>query len=229
MRSLFTSVSIVPGELSRDEILVIAGDLASLEGIPLSHAESRRAQSMTSVEARLRFTAARRILRSVISSWIGVSPLDLEIVPDENGKPRLEPAEDVHFSISHTSDCIAVAFSRSAVGLDLERMRPVDAKALASRFFSPEEALAVRESGEIDLFFKLWTCREAAIKADGRGLSNLMDSTRVLMGKDAEDAGVEILIGSNRWQGTHWKMDEHCHGALAFREKPSQISWCDIR
>jgi 4'-phosphopantetheinyl transferase len=229
MRSLFTSVSIVPGELSRDEILVIAGDLASLEGIPLSHAESRRAQSMTSVEARLRFTAARRILRSVISSWIGVSPLDLEIVPDENGKPRLEPAEDVHFSISHTSDCIAVAFSRSAVGLDLERMRPVDAKALASRFFSREEALAVRESGEIDLFFKLWTCREAAIKADGRGLSNLMDSTRVLMGKDAEDAGVEILIGSNRWQGTHWKMDEHCHGALAFREKPSQISWCDIR
>jgi hypothetical protein len=129
MRSLFTSVSIVPGELSRDEILVIAGDLASFEGIPLSHAESRRAQSMSSVEARLRFTAARRILRSVISSWIGVSPLDLEIVPDENGKPRLEPSGDVHFSISHTSDYIAVAFSRSAVGLDLERMRQVDAMA----------------------------------------------------------------------------------------------------
>ena len=221
----------VPEVLGKDEIVVVAGGPWVLSEIPLGPAESHRAAAMSSVEVRERFTAARRILRSVLSGWISVPPPDLEIDSDEHGKPRLLMDDPISFSITHSCGSVAVAFSRQPVGIDLECEREGDFRALASRFFSPEEAAVVASgvSGNPNLFFRLWTCREAAVKADGRGLSKLLGITRAVFPGESYADGLEILIGSERWHTLHWKRGDTTHVALSFRETPSLISWCDLR
>jgi 4'-phosphopantetheinyl transferase len=226
---LFKPIANVPEELAAGEIVILLGDLASGEEIPLSREERHRAEGMSSMKARLPFLAARRMLRSVLSQWYGVPCGELTIMPDAFGKPRLVTDDPIHFSITHSSECVAAAFSRSEVGLDVERMREVDARMLASRFFSRKEAADVAASGNPELFFKLWTCREAAIKADGRGMSKLIGITEVVSGSGGEEETVEVLIGSDRWRSVHWKIDAETHAALAYREHPPLISWCDLR
>lgn len=227
MHPLFTPISNLPDSLQEKGIIVISGGLDVFKGIGLSPAEDNRADEITSPEARARFMAARRILRFALSKWRSVDPLKLEIIPDENGKPFLVSNDPIHFSITHSSDHVAVAFSRNRVGLDLEQVREVDGTALASRFFSPGEAVRVAQSKDPNLFFKLWTCREASIKGDGRGLSKALAVTSVTDAGGEDFNPVEVRIGHDLWEALHWS-SEGIHGALAFQRKPTLISWCDL-
>lgn len=225
---LFTPLGTVPEFLPDEEIVVISGNPGVFQDVPLSSSEADRAVAMNSPRARAGFTAARRILRFVLSKWTAVPPMELEILPDEHGKPRFVTDRPLHFSITHSTDRFAIAFSRNRVGIDLECARELDAHALASRFFPPEEADLLNQSTDPALFFKLWTCREAAIKGDGRGLSKLLGVTRVTPMDDGNFSSVEVLIASDRWDAIHWKTGGALHGALAFQKKPSLISWCDL-
>jgi 4'-phosphopantetheinyl transferase len=59
------------------------------------------------------------------------------------------------------------------LGVDVECHRTIDAKALAQRFFSPEEANSIvgLAPPNVDAaFFSCWTRKEAYIKAKGLGL-----------------------------------------------------------
>ena len=234
----FIPVGRIPEALASDEIVLVSGDLGVLSDISLSPREQRRAEAMASDGARLRFTAARRLLRGTLSRWMDQEASEIEILPDEHGKPRLvspSSGDAIRFSIAHSAHHVAVAFSRRDVGLDLESERPVDVRALSARFFSAEEAAAVRGNAESSFFFRLWTCREAAIKADGKGLAKLMGITRVLLDREGRGHGeaMEVRIGSETWTVIPWEALREAsgisYGALAFREKPSLISWCDLR
>lgn len=234
----FTPVSNVPEALGDDEIVLVSGDLGVFRDIPLSLEEQRRAEAMASEETRLRFMAARRLLRGTLSRWLILSASEVNILPDEYGKPRIVSpisGNTIQFSIAHSADHVAVAFSHREVGLDLESERPVDVRALSARFFSAEEAAALGDEAESALFFRLWTCREAAIKGEGKGLAKLMGVTKVLLDEGGHDDGerVEVMIGSEIWSVIPWQSLREAsglsYGALAFREKPSLISWCDLR
>ena len=227
MHPLLRPISNLPEFLHGEEIIVISGGLDVLKGVALSMEEGDRADEISFPEARARFMAARRIVRFALSKWRAADPSELEIIPDENGKPFLVANDPIHFSITHSSDHIAVAFSRNRIGLDLEQVREVDGASLASRFLSPEEAARVAQSEDPNLFFKLWTCREAAIKADGRGLSKLLAITSVTEAGRGNADPLEVKIGDDRWEALHWNSGA-IHGALAFQRMPSLISWYDL-
>jgi phosphopantetheinyl transferase len=227
MHPLISTLSEISDSLEGNRIIVVSGGLGVLKNVQVSQAERDRADLMSSPGARDRFLAARRILRFSLSKWRGVDPLDFEIIPDENGKPFLAADNPIHFSITHSSDRVAVAFSRNRVGIDLECGREVDASALASRFFTPAEAEWIDRSEDADLFFRLWCSREAAIKADGRGLSRLLSITSVTEAGQGNHGSLEVRIGDDRWEALHWTRDG-IHGALAFQRKPSLINWCDL-
>jgi len=82
----------------------------------------------------------------------------------------------VRFNLAHSADAalIAIAHDRE-VGVDLERIRhDVESLKLAERFFSPDECERLRHLPDDEanrLFFTLWTCKEAYLKAIGTGLS----------------------------------------------------------
>jgi phosphopantetheinyl transferase len=89
-------------------------------------------------------------------------------IRDEKGKPRFED-EACHFSISHSRDYWACVFSAHQVGLDIQYRKTSGNEILiARRFFSPEEAALVENEGT-NVFYKLWTKREALGKYLGTG------------------------------------------------------------
>ena len=98
---------------------------------------------------------------------------DVEILVDEHGRPW---APGVSFNVSHSGaiGLIAVAEGDRRVGVDVEQVRPdTDFRALAARFFHPDEARAIGDRR--DAFFRCWTRKEAVVKALGRGLAHPLD------------------------------------------------------
>ena len=101
-------------------------------------------------------------------------PRDAAVERLPAGKPVLCGREDVFFSLSHSGRYALCAVSGSAVGADVQEIRP--ARTGIARRFHPEErawleSLPAEERNEA--LFRLWARKEAWVKAvsDGRILS----------------------------------------------------------
>ena len=216
-----------PGE---DEAVIIIADLSDIKALELPLEESDRAGKITHLNSRRRYLAGRYLVRSLLSRWYTAKPKEIPITLSPGGKPFAENKIMPRFSISHSAGTIAVIFSFLEVGIDLEAERPVNILALARRFFSREEAEFLETSQSLDDFFRLWSCREAAIKADGRGLGALLDVTKVGCGGNEDSTeGILVTIEDVNWCAMHWKLRCGTHGAVAFRQPPGVIRWCDLR
>ena|SRR5687767_4729737 len=155
-----------------------AEETRSLESC-LSSAERERAAKFHFERDRRRFIVARARLREELAARLGVSAKQVEFAYGDNGKPRLAN-HALQFSVSHCDDVALFAFSPDAeVGVDIEAIRPVrEADAIAVQFFSPLEhagyaALAPRD--RLLGFFRVWTRKEAYVKALGVGFSMALE------------------------------------------------------
>ena len=89
------------------------------------------------------------------------------------GKPSLAEYPDLHYNISHADGIAAAMVSEYECGIDCERVREYR-PSVFKRCFSEAERRAVESAPENErdlLFFKLWTLKEAYVKAIGKGLS----------------------------------------------------------
>jgi 4'-phosphopantetheinyl transferase len=169
----------------------------------LSLEEHARAERFAFEEARVRFIAAHGMLRTIVSRYVNEPAAALIFTSGQFGKPYLAglrgAVETLRFNLAHSHDTalIAVAHNRE-VGVDLERIRDtVDSLKLAERFFSPNEFERLRHlrgNQANRLFFTLWTCKEAYLKAIGTGLSLALDRCEVLLVP-------EDLVARVRWLG----------------------------
>ena len=223
----FTPSGISEGTPVEGEALIIVAETSNIIPVELPTEEVRRADSIIHLESRSRYLAGRYLLRGILSQWIGIRARDLQITLTSSGKPFLSQSGMPHFSMTHTASTIAVVFSTQAVGIDLEQERPVDPFALARRFFSAEEADYLKQSGSQADFFRLWTCREAAIKGDGRGLASLLSSTRAEPDGIRSGGPMQVVIEDVSWSAIPWILPGGIHGSVAFREVPRVIRWCD--
>lgn len=96
----------------------------------------------------------------------------------QHGKPRLVGGGPA-FSLTHAGDLVGVAVHDGPVGVDVERVRPLsDLAAMAAHACSPAET-AEATAGGPESFFRLWTRKEAVLKATGDGLSTAMSDLTV--------------------------------------------------
>ena len=87
---------------------------------------------------------------------------------NEHGKPFIPGGP--YFSISHCKEGIAVAISDEPIGIDIEGIRHADEE-LIRRTMNEEERLRVMGDGLRDRrFTRLWTQKEAVVKAIGTGI-----------------------------------------------------------
>jgi 4'-phosphopantetheinyl transferase len=143
-------------------------ELASL----LSEDERQRVSRFVFARERERFTVARGSLRSRLARYIGRPPSRLRFAYSAYGKPQID---GMQFNVAHAGDEVLLAFSRRrVVGVDVECIGPdVDVQALAPMCFGARER-ALLSRGDVDaraMFFRLWTRKEAWLKAIGLGLS----------------------------------------------------------
>jgi len=225
----FTSSAIPDAAPAPDEALVILAGVHKIKAVKLPSEEKRRADSIASQEVRSRYLAARCLVRSVLASWLKQEPEEIPLAISSEGKPFVVGEGKPHFSISHTEDLVAVALFHEAVGIDLERERPIDTVALARRFFSPEEAEYLEKKGSSSDFFRLWSCREAAIKGDGRGMATLLAEMKIAPSELGKTGPIRVAVEDVSWSAFPWMLESNLHSAVAFREEPRLIRWCDLR
>lgn len=114
----------------------------------------------------------------ILDAYAG--PAAPSVVRGEHGKPHFPaPFDTLGFNWSHSGDAALFAIGRGGpgfeLGVDIERVRPRPrALELAARFFAPDETAmlsALPAEMQLDAFLRLWTAKEAVLKAQGGGLS----------------------------------------------------------
>lgn len=162
------------------------GGLAEADVAPwrdvLDDQERARAARFAFERNRVEYIAAHALTRKLLGEETGRPPTGFRYRAGDKGKPvalcdgrRL----DVHFNLSHTGGMVAVAVAHGLeVGLDVEAVDRKVELAVADRYFFGAEAdwlSTLEPARRTEGFLRLWTLKEAYIKATGRGLSQSLD------------------------------------------------------
>ncbi|MFE4104877.1 4'-phosphopantetheinyl transferase family protein [Almyronema epifaneia] len=143
----------------------------------LSADEHQRADQFHFERDRQHYIACRGQLRQILGRYLAIPPARVSFAYGAYGKPTLANwvSRPLSFNVSHSQAIALIAICRDrAVGVDLEYERPIAVASLAPQFFSPsEQALLLAAADQQALFFQLWTCKEAYLKATGQGISGL--------------------------------------------------------
>jgi 4'-phosphopantetheinyl transferase len=165
--------------LGEDEVHVWRAELKpGADATELDAEERERVSRLRFERDRAWFTASHSALRRIVSRYVHCPPAALEFARAEMGKPYVEGP--IRFSMAHSGGLALYAIAHREIGVDVEQIRPeTDVTEIAERFLPAPEALelASREPPERQrAFFRLWTRREAYLKARGIGLSGVGES-----------------------------------------------------
>lgn len=123
---------------------------------------------------QLRKAAIYQHRNQCLSALLNTPIADADIVKTEYGKPYLKENDHFHFNHSHSQYFYVLATSQriSNMGVDVEELtRQVRFDALAQHAFHPNELQHWQESQyDPSYWFKVWTTKEAVLKASGLGI-----------------------------------------------------------
>lgn len=88
----------------------------------------------------------------------------------EYNRPYLEHVE---FNISHSGNYVLCVISNNEfrIGVDVEEVKPIDFSDFNQQFTEAEWRVIKSDIDPLRGFYKMWTRKEAIVKADGKGLS----------------------------------------------------------
>lgn len=121
----------------------------------------------------------------------GIPNISLEEVKyNPFGKPYLY--DHIDFNISHSGNYIFCAIAEGLkVGIDIEELKPINFSEM-HQIMNATEWLYIRAAIDpLREFYRMWTLKEAALKAEGTGF--LTDPDKVCVKKDI------VHIGNNNW------------------------------
>lgn len=103
---------------------------------------------------------------------------------EENGKPI---ADNCFVSISHSGDMVAVCTSDKPIGIDIEFIdEKRNLEKLSNRVFCGKELDAFKNNPTPELFYEIWTQKEAYSKIEGQGVNEIMKGFDIFDLKDYE-------------------------------------------
>lgn len=148
----------------------------------LSPRERKRADRFVYDRHRRRYTVAQAHLRRVLGQLTDTLPENIRFRYEDKGKPFL--AGGPSFNQSHSEDRLMIAVAAAGrLGVDIEEMRRVRLMLeIANKNFARDEAARMRAApanGRRRLFFRIWTRKEAFLKALGFGLTHPLRSFSV--------------------------------------------------
>ena len=144
----------------------------------LDDEERARAARYQAAEPRRQFVITRGALRLLLAHHLDLSAQALAFAAGPHGKPFAvvdgTPAR-VEFNVSHSAGRGLIALARGPVGVDIEFLgREADFHLVAKGVLTAAEQAALSQRAGAEqarLFYRLWTQKEALIKATGRGFA----------------------------------------------------------
>ena len=196
-------------------------EVARLKGCLAPDEETRTAR-FRFAEHRRRYIVSRGVLRAVLGRALSLPATEIRFQYGAEGKPALaaEHQSDVQFNVAHSHELSLIALGRGpALGVDLEYRRELDdAERIARRFFSTREltALMLAPAAERNAtFFRIWTRKEAFIKATGKGLTQPLAAFSVMAEDGLALAHVEMEGTVTCWRLIDLFPHSHYGAALA--------------
>jgi 4'-phosphopantetheinyl transferase len=168
----------------------------------LGEDERQRAERFRFPIDRRRFVVARATLREILGRYLQTAPERLEFEYGEYGKPKLsKPHTGVRFNASRSGERALIACTQGhEIGVDIESLsRELEIDDLSRRFFTASENQKLASfpaDRRKEAFLRCWTCKEAFIKAVGKGVSLGLDKFDVSLGVGNPEADVSSAIDS---------------------------------
>ncbi|MGQ9847560.1 MAG: 4'-phosphopantetheinyl transferase family protein [Bacteroidales bacterium] len=149
---------------------------------------------------RNRYVVTQYFLREFLSYYLKIDFDKVEISYSKSGKPYLNDKinSNLKFNYSHSGDYIIYAFtSDDEIGVDIEEIKDIpELDELSRTHFSDEEQSIYFELKNPDrkkqLFYKIWTRKEALLKAAGSGITIDLQSLRVLRTNERNATQVKV-------------------------------------
>ncbi len=156
----------------------------------LSEDERKRSDRYKFLSDKNKFIIARGMLRIILSQYLDIQPDLIKFDYTDRGKPttltplpplpRGEGEKLLSFNLSHSQQLAVYAISlNQSLGIDLEYLgKSVDCEPIAKRFFTQKEyecITGLNEREKKEAFFRLWTKKEAYLKAIAQGIANGLD------------------------------------------------------
>jgi len=202
----------------------------------LSQDELERAKRFYFEKDRNHFIVGRALLRTLLGSYLDMEPSQIEFVYGQYGKPALKAGiheKTLEFNLSHSKDFAVYAFDLNhKIGIDLEHVHPMaDMDDFARQFFSLRENVLINSLAgkqKEEAFFKIWTCKEAFLKANGSGITVPIDQVETTL---ESDGSVRLTsISEREEQAELWRLESFTpisgyQAALAVKGNGGQISF----
>ncbi|WP_371670870.1 4'-phosphopantetheinyl transferase superfamily protein [Streptomyces sp. NBC_00289] len=165
-----------------------------LELTELSDAERRRTASFVRPTDGITYASAHVALRRLLGAYLGRAPRDVPFVREPcpgcakpHGRPAVaHPGPPLHFSLAHSHGMAAIAVSTTVIGVDVERLPRDETVEVCAPALHPgerEELAGLAGQAKREAFGRMWTRKEAYLKALGTGLSR--DPGQDYLGSDA--------------------------------------------
>lgn len=153
----------------------------------LSFKEVIRKNKYTTQALKDKYTISRGRLRRILSKYLSISSETIDFSYSNFGKPSIvssQNAESVFFNLSHSNNlALCIVSSIPNIGVDVELRKPIqDVLDIAKLVCTEEEYQILLGDGEKNLqknFYRIWTRKEAVVKALGVGLSCSLDCLSV--------------------------------------------------
>jgi 4'-phosphopantetheinyl transferase len=189
----------------------------------LSAEERNRADRFVFGKDAARFRLCRAMLRMGLAWYLDKAPREIALTEGWRGKPCLAELSGLYFNVSHCDGLGLIAFTTvGEVGIDVEAVqRDVEALDIARSNFTKREAAMIAAAGTPEeqamVFLRLWTRKEAVLKADGCGILDGLDSVDVSqpLANPVVLRGGQDEIGESCWQVRDLEGIDGFAGAIA--------------
>ena len=121
---------------------------------------------------------AHRLLRECLRPYGIDYTAETPVIKGKMGKPSLAEHPDIHYNISHADGIAACIVSERECGIDCEKVRGFRPNVMKRAFSEKERDMVEKAPDDMKdlLFFRLWTLKEAYVKALGTGIAFPLDT-----------------------------------------------------
>lgn len=202
-------------------------DLDSIMAL-MNEKEVEKAERFYLREDKIRYAIGRGFLRRLIGHYLNIDPKIVLFRRSKHNKPILEAHNNFHFNISHAGDWVVFALSKATIGIDIEPINSTfDYQEVITQFFEPSEIEFISKSAyPYQSFFKIWTRKEAFLKALGSGLTDHLNQYCFLDGRRSISLSETIVYKD--WQVISFLMDKKYYLSLAYPKSkilPQYFNW----
>lgn len=124
------------------------------------------------LEIKVLKVAGRLLLQRALKNW-GYDRDD-ELLHSAYGKPYIQDAPA--FNLSYTEGLVVLAITDlDTIGVDIELVKEIDYKSMLKVLHPNEQKLVIESEEPLHDFYRIWTRKEAVLKAVGTGLVNELE------------------------------------------------------